>query len=354
MPIIILSLHLRKNTTIYQSMSQKARAFLKNTLKAVIPLAIGVLIFVWVYREINFENIWSILKKGVHYQWIIFSLLFCFLGEVIRGVRWGLLITPLGRKAKTSNLIYSVFVNYLVNLILLRMGEVARCAVINKYEKVSFTKAIGTLITERIVDLLSLAVVILLAFLPQMNNVFNFLNQETSLVDNVSEIFTSVWLYVGLAVVVILIWIVWTQFEEAVFIRKFKQATQNVWSGVKTIRQLEAKTTFGIMTVLLWVVYFLQFYVCIYAFDFSASLTIFQGLFIFVMANIGIVVPVQGGIGPWHFMVIHTMVFFGIGSIEAAAFALIVHGAQMIFTILIGVFGVVALPLTNKKIKKNQ
>lgn len=329
-------------------MTQKTSVFFKNALKAVIPLVIGLLIFRWVYREMNFSTIRDVLQKGVDFRWIILSLFLCAAGEIVRAVRWRQLIVPLCSRVRTSNLIYSVFVNYLINLILPRMGEVSRCVVVNKYEKISFTKAIGTLITERIVDLLSLILIILTAFLLQTDYFFGFLFQEVNLVNNIADVFSSVWLYVGIVVAGFLFWIVWTQFQEAVLIRKFKQATKNVWTGAKTIREVNGKFRFGSLTILLWIIYFLQFYVCVFAFDFTSQLTPGQGLFIFLMANIGIVVPVQGGIGPWHFMVIRSMLFFGIADIEAATFALLVHGTQMILTILLGIAGVIALPLNNR------
>lgn len=338
-----------QNYDNYHSMSRKITVFFKNILKAVIPLAIGLLIFRWVYREMDFSTIREVLQKGVHAQWIILSLFFCAWGEIIRALRWKQLIIPLSENPRTSNVIFSVFINYLINLILPRMGEISRCAVINKYEKISFTKTIGTLITERIVDLFSLMIVMLIAFLLQFNDFFAFFAREVNWVNNISSLFSSVWLYVGLIVTVFLFWVVWTQFQEAVFIRKFKQATKNVWTGVKTIRQVNGKFRFGCLTLFLWLIYFLQFYLCVFAFDFSANLTPLQGLFIFVMANIGIVIPVQGGIGPWHFMVIRSMVFFGISGVEAAAFALLVHGSQMVFSILLGIVGVITLPLNNKR-----
>ena len=330
-------------------MSRKTIVFFKNALKAIIPLVIGVLIFLWIYEKTDPGKLWNLLCSGIHYQWIVLSLILCGLGEVVRGIRWKQLITPLGETPRTSNLIYSVFVNYLINLILPRMGEVSRCAIINKYEKISFTKTIGTLITERAVDLFSLLIIVFLAFLLHTNNFYDFLAQKAGISESIVEIFTSVWLYVGIASVVFLFWIIFTRLREMVFVQKIKGATENIWTGIKTIRRITGKFEFSVKTLLLWTIYFFQFYVCFFAFDFTSGLSLLQGLFIFVMANFGIIVPVQGGLGTWHLMVIYSMVFFGIADEDARVFALVVHGTQMLLSILLGIFGLIALPLNNKR-----
>ena len=330
-------------------MSEKTTAFLKNALKAIISLGIGLLIFLWIYGETDLTDLWTQLRSGIHYQWIVLALIFTGLGEIVRGIRWKQLITPLGKTPKTSNLIYSVFVNYLVNLILPRMGEVSRCAIISKYEKISFTKTIGTLITERAIDLFSMIMVVFVTFLILTNYFYDFLAQKVGISGGIIEIFTSVWLYAGIIVIAVLIWFVFTRFREVALIRKINQAAKNIWIGIKTIRQVEGKFQFCFLTLLLWVIYFCQFYFCVFAFDFTSELTPLQGLFIFVMGNFGIIVPVQGGLGTWHWMVIYSMVFLGIAESDAKIFALVVHGTQMLLSILLGIVGLIALPLNNRK-----
>ena len=330
-------------------MSQKATIFLKNTLKAIIPLTIGILIFLWIYREIDIQAIQKELQKDIHYMWIIIPLLLVTLGHIIRAIRWKQLIAPLGKTPKTSNLIYAIFVNYLMNLILPRMGEVTRCAIISKSEKLPFSKVFGTLIIERIVDLLSLGIIIIISFSFKMQTIIQFLNQETEWTHKAIQTFSSIWLYIGLLALGILCWIGYKLFKTNSFVRKIRNIGQNILDGIKTIKLVKNKITFSTSTILMWIVYFLQFYLCFFAFQFTENLTFTQGLFIFVMANIGNIIPVQGGIGPWHFMVIHCMILFRIDSVEAATFALVVHGTQMIMTILLGIFGMIILTLNNKK-----
>ena len=123
---------------------------------------------------------------------------------------------------------------------------------------------------------------------------------------------------------------------------------KNIWTGIRSVWVMKRKGLFLIQTLLIWVGYFFYFYITFYAFDFTRDLGISVGLIAFTMSSIGVAVPVQGGIGPWHFMVISTLVCFGVNENDAAAFALVVHTVQTAWTGICGLVGVVALPLTNK------
>ncbi|MCD7971433.1 MAG: flippase-like domain-containing protein [Candidatus Azobacteroides sp.] len=333
-------------------MPQKLSVFLKNALKAAIPLTIGILIFLWVYREMDFEGIWLVLTQEVSFFWLFLSLLFVALGHIIRGIRWKYLITPLGISPRNNNLIYSVFATYLINLILPRMGEISRCAIISKYESISFTKILGTLISERMIDILTLGFLIVFTFFINLSTLNSFIKYETSLVTTLIDIFSSLWLYVGIIITLIVILIFYIFFKEKPLMQKINGILHNLWDGIRTIMHLKNRTAFTSHTFLMWLVYFLEFYVCFFAFPFTSNLSALQALFIFIMANIAIIVPVQGGIGPWHFMVIQCLILFGVNQTEAAAFALVVHGIQMLMTILLGIFGLIALPVSNKKVIK--
>ena len=115
------------------------------------------------------------------------------------------------------------------------------------------------------------------------------------------------------------------------------------------IRLLDRKWLFLLDTFLIWGGYFCYFYITFYAFGFTEDLGVVVGLIAFTMSSIGVAVPVQGGIGPWHFMVIATLVCFGVNENDAAAFALVVHTVQTVWTGLCGLFGIVAIPLNNRK-----
>ncbi|MEG1544549.1 MAG: lysylphosphatidylglycerol synthase transmembrane domain-containing protein, partial [Tannerellaceae bacterium] len=123
---------------------------LRTILKIFLPLAFGCLLLWFLYRKMDVSEIMHVIKDGVRYDIILLSLFFGLGANVVRGLRWGLLISSLGERFKMSNIIYAVLGNYAVNLVLPRVGEVWRCGVITKYEKISFTKLLGTLLIDRV------------------------------------------------------------------------------------------------------------------------------------------------------------------------------------------------------------
>ncbi|MDR2475396.1 MAG: flippase-like domain-containing protein [Bacteroidales bacterium] len=335
-------------------MSQRTKIFLKNTLKILVPLAVGIFILLQLYSKENIEQVIDTLKNETKYEWLALSLVLCAAGHVVRAVRWRQLLTPLDASPRYGNLIYSVFVNYLVNNVIPRMGEVTRCAIVARYEKMSFSKIFGTLISERIIDLTSLGVVILLSFLLTTQDFVQLFAQNPDLTEKIISWFSSVWLYVGIAGFVLACVLIYKRFKYTRIMQRITGAVKNMATGVKSISKLENKHRIFNLTLLLWLVYFLEFYVCVFAFPFSEHLTPQQGLFIFVVANVGIVVPVQGGVGPWHAAVQFSMPLFGILVPKALIFALIVHGVQWMMINLLGIVGLIALPLTNKRSEKIQ
>ena len=130
---------------------------------------------------------------------------------------------------------------------------------------------------------------------------------------------------------------------------KVRGILNDVWAGCLSLRHVKHPWLFAFYTVGIWACYFLQFYVSFYCFDFSASLGWMPGLVMFVVGSIAVAVPTPNGAGPWHFAVITMMMMYGVGKEDAGIFALLVHGIQTFLLILLGVYGLVALPLVNKK-----
>ncbi len=134
--------------------------------------------------------------------------------------------------------------------------------------------------------------------------------------------------------------------------RKAKGVLINIWNGFVTIKNVRNVWLYILESIVVWVLFFGLFYVCIFAFDFSSNLSLGETLILFVLGCLGILAPVQGGIGAWHFMVIFGLTFFGYDKTEAGAFALIVHGIQMFAYIIFGIVAFILTPIVNNKIKQ--
>jgi len=330
-------------------MREKNKHIFKQFLKTVIPLFFGLLVFALIFKKLDFNKIMSIARMDVNYWIIALSLPFGLFANIIRAYRWRLLIYPLGYCPKASNLIYAFLGNYGVNLAFPRLGEVWRCTMVNRYEKIPFTALIGTMITDRIFDLVPVSLIVVIAFILNVPYFKLFFAENPVVFDKFYAIATSVWLYAALIIIAIVIWFLFTYYKEKVFIRKTKTNLLNIWEGIRSISRMKDKWMFIFYTFLIWFGYFLYFYICFYAFPFTKELGWNRGLIVFGISSIAMTVPVQAGIGAWHFVVIAVLVGFGLSKIDAAAFALCVHTIQaIIFTALFGLFGILALPIANK------
>ena len=324
------------------------KSILRTFVKVVLPLGFGFLLLWWLFREMDLTEIWNVIRHGVRYDIILFSLLFGLFANIVRGLRWGLLIETLGVRFKRSNAINAVLGNYAVNLVLPRVGEVWRCGIVAKYDKISFSKLLGTLLIDRVSDTIMVGTITLFIFIFNIDFFFSFFAKNPALLEGFHAMLNSIWIYALAIGLVILVWFVFKYMSRFTLVRKAKELLLNVWAGMKSIWLMDRKWLFLVQTLLIWSGYFCYFYITFYAFDFTRELGIGVGLIAFTMSSIGVAVPVQGGIGPWHFMVIATLVCFGVNENDAAAFALVVHTVQTVWTGLCGLAGIVALPLTNK------
>ena len=190
------------------------RKIVNQTVKIVLPLLLGVLLFWYLYREQDFGAMMEVVRGGVRYDILLFSLLFGLAANVTRGFRWGLLIDSLGRRVRRRNVVFAVLGNYAVNMALPRVGEIWRCGVTAKYERVPFTKLLGTLFVDRIMDTL------MVGLLTLSLGVFNigffrhfFAENPPTLVATLITLVRSPWTYVGLVGAVALAWFVFVRMK---------------------------------------------------------------------------------------------------------------------------------------------
>ena len=320
----------------------------KKGLRFSLFLFLGIVILWWLYKDHDPEELLSILKKEVGYGWIVLSLVMGLFSHISRTMRWQMLIEPVEKKPGLFNTFLAVMIGDLANLAIPRMGEISRCAVLSRYEEVSFSRLVGTVVTERILDMVMLLISLLLMIFIQYNLFMDVIQNKLAL-DSVNEMLTSPW--AGLiALLIISLPLVFRKhlINSRIFF-KIKGLWNKFKEGVFSYRQVKNKPVFFLHTFLIFFLYFLMIYVCFFGFPFTKDLGPGVGLAVFVMGSIGMVAPVQGGIGPWHFLVITTLLFFGVSDPQAAAFALLVHGSLNAMIVLTGLFSLLALPIVNKK-----
>ena len=144
------------------------KKIIKKAFKVVLPLALGGFILLWVYKDFDFSRVGEVLEHGMNYWWMLLTLVFGVFSHVLRGWRWKQTLAPLGAYPKTSDCVNAIFVSYAANLVVPRIGEISRCGILSKYDNVSFSKSLGTVVTERLIDTLCVALITGLTLVLQM------------------------------------------------------------------------------------------------------------------------------------------------------------------------------------------
>ncbi len=308
-------------------------------------------LFWLVYKDQPWDKIIKALEDA-NYFWIFISLILGILSHVSRAMRWRLLILPLGFKLRRINAFFAVMVMYLSNTAIPRSGEIARCGVIKKYEKVPFSKLLGTVVVERVFDFVILFLMLLIALISQYKVIIDFLNKNTEIVDKFSTIGQSNNIIISILILILfllLFFVFRNKIKTLKIYEKILQLLKNFFEGIKTVKDLDRKWEFIAHSIFIWLAYFLVIYITFLAFEFTSHLSLLSGLMVFVMASFGMVAPSPGGIGTWHFMTIETLVLYGVAkSPDASAFAFATHGLMTLTLVIGGLISLVLLPLVNK------
>lgn len=325
---------------------------IKASLRLGIPLAFGVLVLWLIYRGIDMAEVNRVLRAEVDFGILGFSLLFGLGANLIRGLRWHLLVQPIVPAGepmpKLSNAIYTVLGSYTVNMGIPRAGELWRCAEYKRYEGITFSSLFGTLINDRLADVISLGIILACTIVLYSDFFLGFFHDTPSISSGVHSIGSSVWLYVAIALGLLLLGIgIWAvrRYPES----KAAKIVYSIMHGISSIRYMPQRGLFITYSVLIWIGYFGYFYTTFYAFPFTQGLPIEAGIIAFAMSSMSALAPVQAGLGPWHFMVITTLTAYGVTRADAGAFALIVHTTQTLWITLVGLVAIIALPIVNRR-----
>ena len=318
-------------------------------LKLALPLLLGAFILYWVYRDFDFAQAVRVLRHGIRWEWMALSLFFGVWSHVERALRWRQTLEPLGCRPRRSHLVDAVYLSYATSLVIPRVGEVSRCGALSRYDGVPFSKSLGTVVTERLVDTFCILLITGATLLLQLPVFVTFFRQTGTKIPSLVHLFTSPWFYVALFSVVGVVVVLVRLVRMLSFFERVRGVVLDVWQGVMSLRRVRSVPLFLLHTVLMWLCYFLHFYLTFYCFPFTSPLGVQAGLVMFVAGTFAVIVPTPNGAGPWHFAVITMMMLYGVSSADAALFALLVHGIQTLLVIVLGLWGWLHLVLSGKK-----
>lgn len=315
----------------------------KSFLKIILPLTLGVF-FIYLSIDITTEkDRYMIIQsiKNADLKFVFIGLFFAILSHLSRAYRWTFLLSPMGYKPRLINSILCVFIAYLANMGVPRSGEVIRASFISNYEKIPFEKAFGSIVIERIVDVIMLFIMIFIALILQFETIWNFISQKN--IDFLQLIF------LGLFIIVFLISLFYlTKSSNSKFIIKFKSFISGFWEGVSSIKTMKKKLPFLFHTVFIWLMYLSMFYVIKWSIPGTFGLTIEIIIPVFVVGGLSIATT-NGGIGIYPLSVALVLNLFDISKDVGLAFGWIMWSSQTILILLLGAFAFIALPLINRK-----
>jgi uncharacterized membrane protein YbhN (UPF0104 family) len=322
---------------------------LKTIIKFVCFLAIG-LGLIWLVThnltEKEREDIVMAFKRA-NYWLIIPVILVGVASHWYRAVRWKLLMVPLGYKPTTLNTFFAVMVGYLVNLAIPRLGEVTRCGIVARYEKVPADKLVGTMIAERAVDLLLLILIMLVTVLVQIDLVGSFFTEHVWLPLE-QKVGNKSWVILVIAVIVIgLILLVIRLLSRSKAGIAIKNMARGVWTGFLSINKMEKKGWFIFYSILIWVLYFSMMYLGFMCMDETRYLGVKAALAVLAFGSVGMIAT-QGGIGAYQLLVQKTLLLYGVAATTGYAFGWIVWIAQTLLVMILGFGSLIALPIYNK------
>ncbi len=311
---------------------------IKQLLQVTLSLGVALWIFWFLYRDIEFARLQSQLASS-NWFWIGISLTVAWAGYWLRGWRWALLF----RKEEdqlpvTSNRAYhAVMVGYLVNLLIPRAGEVARCTVLTRNNGIPLGQVIGTVLVERSVDLLFMAGTFFLAFLLESQLFVSLVGQLVDISSLTSKLLRQLPLLLGGGFLFLLfLYLLGKKYRSHGLVNKLQLFFRQLLSGVLAIKTLKNPLGFWLSSVVIWVIYFLTMYTVSQGIGSAANLSGSQVLLVMVMGTIGMIAPVQGGIGTFHALVAYILVVFGVPEADGKIFAAIIHGTQMLLVIGVG------------------
>jgi len=317
---------------------------LKVILKILVPLSIGLFfIFLTVNATSNEERklIYSYIKNA-DYRFLFLSVFFGILSHLSRAYRWKFLLAPLGYKPRFINTVLSVLIAYIANLGIPRSGEILRATTLSSYEKIPFEKTFGTVIAERLVDMIILFSIILLALSFHFELIWNLLKEKQA-----SMIRLLYWFFGGLIPVIYVIRFLFKQ-ERHPAIIKIKNFLKGLTEGILSLKKMPKKGVFVAHTLFIWIMYIAMFYVVKWAVPETSTLGLNALLPAFVIGGLAISTS-NGGIGIYPFSVALMLATFGVSNESGLAFGWITWTAQTLMIIVFGSLSFFALPLVNRK-----
>lgn len=326
---------------------------LLGIFKVLLFLGLGLLLIWLSVRKLTPEQERDIYNAVLEadYFWVIISLVLGVLSHLSRAVRWRMLMEPLGHKPTLYNTFFAVCTGYLANYAIHRLGEVTRCTVLTRYEKVPFTEGFGTVIAERIIDMICMIIVFVLTLAVQVEEISGIVDQriwlpvKTKLAQNSTLLYILIACFVAFVIAIFLL----RKKISNLVSGKMRNLLKGFVEGFRSVRKVKNPWAFLFHTVFIWTMYYFMVYVVFFSFDQTSHLGHKAGLAVLMFGSVGIIFT-PGGIGAYPLIVAEVLVsIFGISEAMGVAYGWVAWTSQFVLILILGLISFVLLSMLNKE-----
>jgi uncharacterized membrane protein YbhN (UPF0104 family) len=314
-------------------------------------LGLGIFLLWLTLRKSDWNGIVNDLSDA-NYIFLIPATLMLVVAHFLRALRWKILMEPLGYNPSTLNTFLAVFVGYWANLAVPRLGEVLKCTILARYEKVPADKLIGTIVAERAIDVCSLVVIMAITVFSQYDliGIFSrdlFTKFFTSRTGNFSLYKVGVFVLILASFILLFIWI-FRRLSHLAIVIKTKNIFLGIWQGLTSIRLIKHKGAFFLQSVLIWALYLYSTYMGFFAMRDMAHFGIKGALSALTFGSFGMIIPSPGGIGSFQYAIQQVMILYGVTPEKGLSLGMLIWFAQTGIIVLFGTIAFLLLPIVNK------
>ena len=310
-------------------------------LKTLLFASIGVSLLYFAFKGVDLKAVGKEMGNA-KLEWIGLSMLVGLGAVVSRGMRWKLVLDSMGYRSTSWRTSYAIGIGYLINMVFPRAGEVARATALRRSDKIPVDVLLGTIIVERLIDLIIVSILLGLTLIltyPELQKLLAS-TQGSQPAANEGGI---PWLWIALALGLLAAWLLRKRFFKTSLGQRVQSFLRGLSQGFTSIVRLDKPWAYLGHTVFIWASYFMMIYVCFFAMPATENIQIDQSLFVMMAASMGIVVPVPGGVGAYHYLVAKALEVLSVPYPEGLAFATLVHASQTIMLMSTGVIGFIGL-----------
>ena len=310
-------------------------------LKTLLFAFIGVSLLYFAFKGVDLKAVGKEMGSA-KLEWIGLSMLVGLGAVISRGMRWKLVLDSMGYRSSSWRTSYAIGIGYLINMVFPRAGEVARATALRRSDKIPVDVLLGTIIVERLIDLIIVSILLGLTLIltyPELQKLL----ASTQGSESAANEGGIPWLWIALALGLLVAWLLRKRFFETAIGQRVQSFLRGLSQGFTSIVRLDKPWAYLSHTVFIWASYFVMIYVCFFAMPATENIQIDQSLFVMMAASMGIVVPVPGGVGAYHYLVAKALEVLSVPYPEGLAFATLVHASQTIMLMSTGVIGFIGL-----------